>query len=83
MQKLVITVVTLWVVFPGVAAAASRSDVHQADLRLAVAQRSFARAQASRDPAAIAAERAKVAAARAIAWGRRHPAPVPTTATAR
>ncbi len=59
------------------AAHASDSEIRSADQRVTQLQKSFSQAHKSGDAAAIASERAKLQAARAVAWGRRNSAKAP------
>ncbi|MBA3898287.1 MAG: hypothetical protein H0X36_14390 [Sphingomonadaceae bacterium] len=56
----------------------SKSEINFADQQVAHQRLVAARAAQSGDVATIAEARAKLHAARAVAWGRRHPARAPT-----
>ena len=53
------------------------SAVRSADARVAETHAQLIKAQRTRDVATIADARSKFVAAKAVAWGARHPAPTP------
>lgn len=57
--------------------------VREADKRVAELRIELSKAERTRDAVAIAAAKARLDSARAIAWGARNPAPNPTTVAAR
>ncbi|CAN5390265.1 hypothetical protein BH09PSE3_BH09PSE3_19530 [soil metagenome] len=62
---------------PAIAADAMRTEIRRADDQVAHQQYQTNLAVQSGDAATIAVERAKLQAARAVAWGKRHPAKTP------
>ena len=64
---------TLFAAAPALAADGAR----YADARVAQTQEQLNRARQTGDAAAIAEAKARADAARAVAWGQRHPAPQP------
>lgn len=60
-----------------------QSEVRRADQRVVEQRRAAAQAIRTGDAATIAAAQAKLRAAQAVAWGRRHPARAPVQVIAR